>query len=131
MAQFRLPVNSRVKSGKTYKVDTGAKNVRTFSVYRYDPDSGTNPTLDTYDVDMDDCGPMVLDVLIKIKNEIDSTLTFRRSCLSRPKALGKRCRTSRRIYVVWFLIGVTSLFACRIGRYIGKVRGPWTLLGLL
>ena len=80
MAQFRLPVNSRVKSGKTYKVDTGAKNVRTFSVYRYNPDSGTNPTLDTYDVDMDDCGPMVLDVLIKIKNEIDSTLTFRRSC---------------------------------------------------
>ena len=80
MAQFRLPVNSRVKSGRTYKADTGAKNVRTFSVYRYDPDSGTNPTLDTYDVDMDDCGPMVLDVLIKIKNEIDSTLTFRRSC---------------------------------------------------
>lgn len=80
MAQFRLPVNSRVKPGRTYQVDTGAKNVRTFSIYRYDPDSGTNPTLDTYDVDMDDCGPMVLDVLIKIKNEIDSTLTFRRSC---------------------------------------------------
>jgi len=29
---------------------------------------------------MDQCGPMVLDALIKIKNEIDSSLTFRRSC---------------------------------------------------
>lgn len=26
------------------------------------------------------CGPMVLDALIKIKNEMDATLTFRRSC---------------------------------------------------
>jgi len=31
-------------------------------------------------LDMDKCGPMVLDALIKIKNEIDPTLTFRRSC---------------------------------------------------
>jgi len=80
MAQFRLPVNSRVKSGKTYQGENGATNVRKFSVYRYDPDAGANPTLDTYDVDMDACGPMVLDALIKIKNEIDPTLTFRRSC---------------------------------------------------
>ena len=29
---------------------------------------------------MDNCGPMVLDALIKIKDEIDSSLTFRRSC---------------------------------------------------
>ena len=80
MVQFRLPVNSRVKSGKTYQGENGATNVRKFSVYRYDPDAGSNPTLDTYDVDMDACGPMVLDALIKIKNEIDPTLTFRRSC---------------------------------------------------
>ena len=44
------------------------------------PDDAENPRLDTYEIDMDDCGPMVLDALIKIKNEIDSTLTFRRSC---------------------------------------------------
>jgi succinate dehydrogenase / fumarate reductase iron-sulfur subunit len=49
-------------------------------VYRYDPDSGENPRVDTYEVDIDSCGPMVLDALIKIKNEIDPTLTFRRSC---------------------------------------------------
>jgi succinate dehydrogenase / fumarate reductase iron-sulfur subunit len=80
MAEFQLPPNSRVKPGKTFKAPAGSKNVRRFLIYRYDPDSGQNPRLDTYEVDMDSCGPMVLDVLIKIKNEIDPTLTFRRSC---------------------------------------------------
>ncbi len=80
MAQFRLPANSRVRSGRTYTGKNGATNTRKFSVYRYDPDAGGNPTLDSYEVDMDSCGPMVLDALIKIKNEIDPTLTFRRSC---------------------------------------------------
>ena len=80
MAQFRLPANSRVRSGRTYTGKNGATNTRKFSVYRYDPDAAGNPTLDSYEVDMDSCGPMVLDALIKIKNEIDPTLTFRRSC---------------------------------------------------
>jgi succinate dehydrogenase / fumarate reductase iron-sulfur subunit len=80
MAQFRLPPNSRILQGKVYKAPAGAKNVRRFAVYRYDPDTGENPRLDTYEVDLDQCGPMVLDALIKIKNEVDSTLTFRRSC---------------------------------------------------
>jgi len=80
MAEFQLPPNSRVTTGKTFKAPADAGNVRRFSIYRYDPDSGANPRLDTYEVDMDRCGPMVLDVLIKIKNEIDPTLTFRRSC---------------------------------------------------
>ena len=80
MAQFRLPANSKIKPGKNYPADNNATNIRKFSVYRYDPDLTSNPTLDTYDVDMDTCGPMVLDALIKIKNEIDPTLTFRRSC---------------------------------------------------
>ena len=80
MAEFRLPANSRIKKGKHFPAPSGASNVRQFAVYRYDPDSGENPRVDTYDVDMDSCGPMVLDALIKIKNETDSTLTFRRSC---------------------------------------------------
>ena len=54
--------------------------MRKFQVYRDDPDSGENPRMDTYELDMDDCGPMGLDALIKIKNEVDPTLTFRRSC---------------------------------------------------
>ncbi len=80
MAEFRLPANSRIKKGRHFAAPDGAKRVRSFAVYRYEPSSGENPRIDTYDVDMDSCGPMVLDVLIKIKNEIDPTLTFRRSC---------------------------------------------------
>jgi len=80
MVQLSLPKNSKVGQGKTYKADAGAKNVRTFRIYRWSPDDGKNPVIDTYEVDLDKCGPMVLDALIKIKNEIDQTLTFRRSC---------------------------------------------------
>jgi succinate dehydrogenase / fumarate reductase iron-sulfur subunit len=69
-----------IQKGKTYYAGTGAKNVRRFKIYRWDPDSGENPRVDTYEVDLAACGPMVLDALIKIKNEIDPTLTFRRSC---------------------------------------------------
>ena len=63
-----------------FKAPAGASNVRVFRIYRFDPDAAENPRLDTYEVDMDSCGPMVLDALIKIKNEIDPTLSFRRSC---------------------------------------------------
>jgi succinate dehydrogenase / fumarate reductase, iron-sulfur subunit len=75
-----LPARSRVRPGKRWVAPAGAKRVRHFHIYRYDPDSGASPRLDTYEVDVDACGPMVLDALIKIKNEIDGTLTFRRSC---------------------------------------------------
>ncbi|PJK29063.1 succinate dehydrogenase iron-sulfur subunit [Minwuia thermotolerans] len=82
MVEFNLPANSRIKSGsgKSWPKAGDGANTRTFKIYRYDPDSGENPRVDTYEVDMDDCGPMVLDALIKIKNEVDPTLTFRRSC---------------------------------------------------
>ncbi len=82
MAQFSLPKNSQIdkKAGKSFKAPVGSKNVRSFKIYRYDPDTGANPRMDSYEVDMGSCGPMVLDALIKIKNEIDPTLTFRRSC---------------------------------------------------
>jgi len=80
MAEFLLPKNSVVKPGKSFSAPRGAKTVKRFRVYRYDPDSGENPRSDVYEVDIEACGPMVLDALIKIKNEIDSTLTFRRSC---------------------------------------------------
>ena len=80
MANFQLPKNSQVGTGKTFAAPSGAKNVKSFKIYRWDPDSGENPRTDTYEIDMDQCGPMVLDALIKIKNEVDQTLTFRRSC---------------------------------------------------
>ncbi len=80
MAEFTLPKNSKVKKGKTISAADGANNKKTFRIYRWDPDSGENPSLDTYEINLDNCGPMVLDAIIYIKNKIDSTLTFRRSC---------------------------------------------------
>jgi succinate dehydrogenase / fumarate reductase iron-sulfur subunit len=80
MAEFALPANSKIGTGQTYKAPAGAKNIKKFKVYRWTAEDGKNPSLDTYEVDMDSCGPMVLDALIKIKNEMDSSLTFRRSC---------------------------------------------------
>ncbi|MFV9875259.1 MAG: succinate dehydrogenase iron-sulfur subunit [Rickettsiales endosymbiont of Dermacentor nuttalli] len=80
MVELRLPPNSKVTQGKVFAAPAGAKNIRKFKIYRYDPDGNSNPRLDTFKVDMDTCGPMILDALIKIKNEIDPTLTFRRSC---------------------------------------------------
>lgn len=80
MAEFRLPRNSRIGNGRIFKAPDGSKNTRVFKIYRWNPDDGNNPTIDSYEVDLDDCGPMVLDAIIKIKNEVDPTLTFRRSC---------------------------------------------------
>ena len=80
MAEFRLPRHSRIHPGKKHDAPKGAKRTKTFKVYRWDPDKDENPRMDVYTVDLDKCGPMVLDALIKIKNETDGTLTFRRSC---------------------------------------------------
>jgi len=81
MVELFLPPGSKInKNGRTFAAPAGAKRVRRFRIYRFDPDSDAAPRIDTYEVDMASCGPMVLDALIKIKNEIDPTLTFRRSC---------------------------------------------------
>lgn len=80
MVQLRLPPNSQIKKGKHHPSSTKSSHMKVFTVYRYDPDTQENPRYDTYEINMDECGPMVLDVLIKIKNEVDTTLTFRRSC---------------------------------------------------
>jgi succinate dehydrogenase / fumarate reductase, iron-sulfur subunit len=81
MVQLTLPSNSRIKTGKTWnKPLSKRRDWKEFRVYRWNPDDGKNPRIDTYWVDRKTCGPMVLDGLIKIKNEIDATLTFRRSC---------------------------------------------------
>jgi succinate dehydrogenase / fumarate reductase, iron-sulfur subunit len=86
LRRFPVPTNcgvapeSRIRRGKTWPAPAGAVRLKSFEIYRYDPDSGENPRLDTFVVDLDDCGPMVLDALFWIKNKVDSTLTFRRSC---------------------------------------------------
>jgi succinate dehydrogenase / fumarate reductase iron-sulfur subunit len=80
MVELALPKNSRVQKGRHYPAPAGAKTLKSFRIYRYDPEGTGNPRWDTYDVDVAACGPMVLDVLIHIKNSMDPTLTFRRSC---------------------------------------------------
>src|SRR5665213_2309461 len=80
MVQFNLPKNSQITAGKTWPRPASGKNLREYRIYRWNPDDARNPRLDTYDVDLDDCGPMVLDALLWIKNKVDTTLTFRRSC---------------------------------------------------
>ena len=81
MAEFSLPKNSKITGpSREHKAPEGAKRVKKFKVYRYDPDTGENPRYDKFEIDLDECGPMVLDALIKMKSEQDPSLTFRRSC---------------------------------------------------
>jgi succinate dehydrogenase / fumarate reductase iron-sulfur subunit len=86
MKRFPIPRNfglnsrSRIEPGRSWPLSGDAKRIKTFNIYRYNPDSGGNPTLDRFEVDLDDCGPMVLDALIWIKNKVDPTLAFRLSC---------------------------------------------------
>jgi len=80
MAEFALPANSKIREGRRHPANGTAKTPKAFKVYRWNPDDGESPRTDSYEIDLAACGPMVLDALIKIKNEVDSTLTFRRSC---------------------------------------------------
>ena len=70
MARFTLPANSKIRKGHARKAPEGAKRIKTFQIYRYNPDSGATPQMDTFEVDLDSCAPMVLDALIKIKDEL-------------------------------------------------------------
>ena len=80
MVQFNLPDNSKLTKGEYFQTKEPSKNVKKFQIYRWSPEDDKNPRMDTYEVDLDTCGPMVLDAVMKIKNETDSSLTFRRSC---------------------------------------------------
>ena len=76
MAKFTLPINSIVKKGKTYKLDSEPKNMLTVDVYRYNPDNGSNPYIDTYILDKNNFGPLALDVLLYFKNNISAQKIF-------------------------------------------------------
>ena len=66
MVELTLPKNSQVKAGKHWPAPAGATKVKTFKIYRYDPEAGGNPRWDTYDVDMVAVGPLVVDALLFI-----------------------------------------------------------------
>jgi succinate dehydrogenase / fumarate reductase iron-sulfur subunit len=110
MAEFNLPKNSRLVEGKSWPKPVGANNLREFRIYRWDPDGESNPRIDTYFVDLDDCGPMILDGIIWIKNRIDPTLTFRRSCR---EGICGSCAMN---------IGGTNTLACTKG--MNEIDGP-------
>jgi len=80
MVEFALPKNSTLQKGKEFPASKNATRIKRFEVYRWNPDTGENPRIDIFHIDLDSCGPMVLDAVLKIKNEIDTTLAFRRSC---------------------------------------------------
>ena len=80
MVQFTLPANSKVKKGIEHPVKDISEKPKKIIIYRWNPEDNKNPRLDSYEIDLKKCGPMVLDALMKIKNEIDPSLTFRRSC---------------------------------------------------
>ncbi len=108
MVELALPKNSKVRNGKAWNKPEG-KTFKEFRIYRWNPDDNDNPRVDTYYVDLRDCGPMVLDALIKIKNEIDPTLTFRRSCR---EGICGSCAMN---------VGGTNTLACTKG--IDEIRG--------
>src|SRR4051794_5889960 len=80
MSEFTLPANSKVDEGKHWALPKPAEHVKSFRIYRWDPEKTSNPQMDTFEIDRDHCGPMVLDALVKITDEIDPTLAYRRSC---------------------------------------------------
>ena len=80
MVEFTLPANSKVQKGINHPIKEVSEKPKKVVIYRWNPEDQDNPRLDNYEIDLSKCGPMVLDALMKIKNEIDSSLTFRRSC---------------------------------------------------
>lgn len=78
MVNLNLPDNSKIMPGKTHGV--GGPDKITFNIYRWNRDDNKNPRVDKYFVEKKKLGPMTLDALMFIKNDIDPTLTFRRSC---------------------------------------------------
>ena len=80
MVEIRLPQNSKVLKGNRFELSKNVPNKKVLEIYRYDPDSTSNPRKDYFEINIDECGPMVLDALIYVKSKIDTSLTFRRSC---------------------------------------------------
>ncbi|OMO95001.1 hypothetical protein CCACVL1_05645 [Corchorus capsularis] len=74
------PYASETEAQKVEPKAAAGTNIKTFQIYRWNPDNPSKPELQDYKINLKECGPMVLDALIKIKNEIDPSLTFRRSC---------------------------------------------------
>jgi succinate dehydrogenase / fumarate reductase iron-sulfur subunit len=95
MSEFTLPANSKVGKGRHWPAPKDGTHVKGFRIYRWDPDKNADPTIDEFEIDPDHCGPMVLDALVKINDQIDPTLSFRRSCREGDAALADEHRRTQ------------------------------------
>ena len=80
MVDFKLPAHSKIVKGKYYKNKEEPLLQKIFAIYRYDPDTGQNPRIDKFEINLPKKAAMILDVLIKIKDQVDPSLSFRKSC---------------------------------------------------
>ena len=80
MAEFSLPNNSKIVKGEYFKDKTGSTNLKKVNVYRWNPDDGKNPRIDTFEVDMDNCGPKVLDILFNRSFHTAPLIKSKRIC---------------------------------------------------
>ena len=78
MVELTLPENSKIVEGKTFGKES--RDSICFNVYRWNREDNKNPRIDKFHLNKKNLGPMVLDALMYIKGEVDSSLTFRRSC---------------------------------------------------
>jgi hypothetical protein len=101
MVEITLPRNSRPTEGKKWPKSDKAKNVTEFRIYRWSPDDEANPRIDTYQVDRDDCGPMILDALIwntdlvealEFENLISLAVVTVAGAVNRPESRGAHAR---------------------------------------
>ena len=76
MAQFSLPQNSKILKGKYYQDKSDSNNLKKVNVYRWDPSKKENPRIDTFEVNMNECGPKELDVLFKSLYQLKKDPTF-------------------------------------------------------
>src|SRR3546814_16272620 len=96
MAEFALPANSKIGTGQSWPKPAAATNTKTFRVYRWNPDDDANPCVDTYEVALPRCGPMVLGALIHITKGVDRKSAEEGTGGSARGNLGGRCTVKKK-----------------------------------
>ena len=120
MVQLTLPKNSRVTAGKTWPKPAGATRLREYRIYRFDPESGANPRLDTYFVDLDDCvtGPAIQDLWMLLAGSRDERQGQMRDLLEGYDQFGEFDRVQLGL--------IEPLRALRMIHYAGWLARRWS-----
>lgn len=80
VAAFQAPPSSKLLKLRAHASQSSSNKLKTFEIYIWNPENPTKPEMKSYTIDLNECGPVVLDALFLIKSQLDATLTFRRSC---------------------------------------------------